>query len=228
MTGYDALAAEYYDSVQHPTCANFREASRALIEMMVPAGARECCEVGAGDSLFAEVAVSRHGDAERLLLTDASFAMLEYSRRWQRHGAQLTVACASDLPVQDRSLQLVVASLGDPYDKDKFWREVARVLVPVGCCLLTTPSWEWAQRYRRGGARIDLAEFELADGRTVTAPSSIRHPTDERALIERHGLSVVREASVPLKEIRGPVSRKLGMLDPADPVVIGYLVTRGR
>lgn len=226
--GYDELAAEYYDPTRHPTCANFREASRALIEMMISEETLQCCEVGAGGSLYADVAVKRHGDADGLLLTDASLAMLQHSRQWQEHGASLSVARASNLPVGDRSLQLVVASLGDPYDDDAFWHEVARVLAPTGRCLLTTPSWEWARQFRSDCSPIDLAEFELADGRTVAVPSFLRHPSEERALIERHGLSVVREAAVALEDIPGPVSRKLRVLDSADPVVIGYLVICGR
>lgn len=226
VTSYDALAAEYYDAGRHPTCANFREASLKLIERMLRVDTiLRCCEVGAGDSILAEVAVERNGNADGLLITDASLAMLEYSRRWQTHGATLMVAQACGLPVRDHSLHLLVASLGDPYDGASFWREAARVLEPAGLCFLTTPSWEWAQRFRIGGHPNDLAQFELADGRTVAVPSLLRHPHDERKMIRRQGLVVIAEAEVALKTLSRPVSEKLQSLGREDPVVRGYLVT---
>lgn len=228
VSSYDAVASEYYDPVRHPTCDNFREASRALIELMAPGDISKCCEVGAGDSILAEVAVRRHGNANGLLLTDASASMLQHSSRWQRHGARLAVARADHLPVRDGELQLIVASLADPYDDDAFWYEVARVLGGGGFCLLTTPSWEWVQSFRTGGRPLDVAEFKLADGEVVSVRSFIRHPSDEHTLIERHGFRVVGEAAIALEKIRGPLSKKLKLLGSGSPVVIGYLATRLR
>ncbi len=226
VASYDQLAAEYYDERRHPTCANFREASLRLIERMLSVDTvLRCCEVGAGKSIVAEVAVARNGNADGLLITDASRAMLEYSRRWETHGATLMVARACGLPVPDHSLHLLVASLGDPYDDANFWREAARVLAPAGLCLLTTPSWEWAEHFRIGDYPKHGAQFQLADGQTVAVPSLLRHPDDEREMILEQGLTVLAEAEVSLKTLGSPVSEKLQSLGPDDPVARGYLVT---
>ena len=223
LTSYDVLAAEYYDSVRHPTCANFREASQSLIEQLVPfVATADCCEVGAGDSILARLIARRHGSLARVLITDASPEMLCHSRKWQRHGAGLAIARASHLPLRDRSQCLVVASLGDPYDDDGFWHEVSRVLVPGGHCVLTTPSWEWGERFRKHHQPC-TAQFTLADGRMVGVPSCLRPPRAEYALIGRHGLSVVAEGAVAVEHISSPLSPKLDIMAIGEPVVRGFL-----
>src|SRR5205823_875605 len=127
--------------------------------------------------------------------------MLGHSRHWARQGAGLEVAPADQLPVLDTSLGLLVASLADPYDDDSFWSEVARVLAPDGRCVVTTPSWLWAARFRDDGRPGDRAEFELRDGTQVAVPSMIRTPDDEIRLVERHGLCVLRRSTVSIAGI---------------------------
>lgn len=224
VSSYDELAAEYYDSARHPTCANFRQASQTLLQRLTPdLPAERSCEVGAGDSLLAALLASRQRCVSGLLLTDACAGMLQYSRRWQQCGAKLAVAPAAKLPLPDRSLLLLVASLADPYDNDAFWLEVARVLAPGGQCLLTAPSWDWGRRFRSIGQPLELAQFELADGRTVAVRSYLRPPPRQRDLIEGHGLRVLHEEGIVLEAIPAPVSRKLLVLNADDPVVTAYL-----
>jgi ubiquinone/menaquinone biosynthesis C-methylase UbiE len=226
VASYERLAAEYYDPSQHPTCANFRQASQVLLERLTPdVPAERSCEVGAGDSLLADLLVRRGRDVAGLLITDAYDAMLEYSRRWEQRGAVLAVARAERLPVANQSILLVVASLADPYDEGSFWSEVARVLMPGGQCLMTTPSWTWAHSFRADGLPEDLAQFELRNGETLYVPSYVREPSDQRHLIERHGLHVVHEDSITLSAIAEPVSEKLRVLAADDPVVNGYVAT---
>jgi SAM-dependent methyltransferase len=226
---YGQVASEYYDARQHPTCANFRLASRLLLDRLVPdVPPGQCCEVGAGDSLLADLIWRRQRNLDGLLITDAVPTMLDHSRRWERHGATLAVATASRLPVSDSSLALLVASLADPYDDDSLWREVARVLAPGGRCVLTTPSATWAHRFRAQGPRLDAAEFELGDGTSVYLPSLVRSPSEERLMIERHGLAVVEEAAASLGDLEGPISKKLLVLVPGDAVVNGFVASNLR
>jgi ubiquinone/menaquinone biosynthesis C-methylase UbiE len=225
---YEQVASEYYDALRHPTCANFRLASAYLLERLVPdVPAEQCCEVGAGDSLLADLIWRRREDLAGLLVTDLNPAMLEYSRRWERQGATLAVAAASQLPVPDSSLFLLVASLADPYDDDSFWEEVERVLAPGGRCVVTTPSQTWAQRFRAQGAPLDAAEFELSDGSSVYLTSHVRSPQEERRTIERHGLRVVEEAAAALDVLKGPISEKLLVLRSGDAVVNGFVALAG-
>jgi len=117
-------------------------------------------------------------------------------------------------------------SVADPYDDDSFWAEASRVLAPGGLCVITTPSQGWADRFRDEGAAREAAEFELADGSTAALPSLVRSSTEEVRMSEAHGLSVVGQAAVPLAELTQPISPKLLVLDPRDPVVNGFLATR--
>jgi len=225
ISTYELLAAEYYDVLRHPTCANFRDASRGLLRRLVPdVRPASTCEVGCGDSLLAELLAARRRDLMGLLLTDAHPSMLEYSRRWAPAGAELAVARATSLPVADAALELVVASLADPYDDDDLWSEMRRVLGPGGSCIVTTPSSAWATRFRTAGDPPDTARFELADGGSVLVRSQIRPVAQQRELIERHDLTVTSVAELALDELAQPISRKLRSLDGDDAVVVGYVV----
>jgi SAM-dependent methyltransferase len=223
---YERVAAEYYDPVRHPTCANFRAASASLLERLTPdVSPGHCCEVGAGDSLLADLLWRRHRDVEGLLITDAGPRMLNYSRRWAERGARLATARASELPVPDESFSLVVASLADPYDEGSLWKEVARVLTSGGRCVLTTPAVGWARRFRPDSSRA-AAEFQLRDGSVVNLPSHVRSLQDERDLIEGSGLRLVAEDSISLSALDGPISGKLHVLRPDEAVVDGFVALK--
>lgn len=226
LGSYEQVAGEYYDFDRHPTCANFREASRSLLETLVPdLPPAQACEVGCGDSLLASIFVQRDYELHGLLLTDAHASMLEHSRPWASHGATLSVAPARRLPVPDASLAVVVASLADPYDDASMWAEVARVLTPDGRCVVTTPSSVWGERFRSDGQPEGVAHFDLRDGTAINVPSYLRSPADERRLIEGHGLELVRQESIPLRALTAPLSNKLQVLGPEETVVDGYLVS---
>jgi SAM-dependent methyltransferase len=224
---YSLLAREYYDSERHPTCANFREASAILFKRLTPAVAPAgAWVVGAGDSLLAATYRERGDDVHGLTITDDSAEMLAHSQRHGDAGATMRIARADALPVDDASLALVAASLADPYDDESFWRETARVLRPGGYALATTPSWEWASRFRSTEGSLDTALFELADGRKIEVPSIVRPVDHQRELISASGFDLERMDSVTLGMIDGPVSPKLGALAEDDPVVVGYLAVR--
>lgn len=224
---YDAIAREYYDAKLHPTCANFNDASSQLLARLVPAvDPGRACEVGAGRSSLASIFAQRGAALSGLRVSDASVAMLEHAAPWRRKGVQLIVAPAQELPIADHSLDVVVASLLDPYDDERSWQEFRRVLAPGGVCIVTAPSWTWASRYRPAGARHD-AIFELANGEVVNVPSMIRPSTEQRSLLMAAGFALHMEDEVRLCDLREPVSPKLRVLDPHDPVVRGYVACAG-
>jgi len=73
---------------------------------------------------------------------------------------------AERLAIQNKSVDAVVASLGDPYNTSAFWRECARVVRPGGRVLFTTPAFAWAHSFREEtGMPIMAAEFDLAQER---------------------------------------------------------------
>jgi SAM-dependent methyltransferase len=221
---YAELAGEYYDRTRHPTCASFRAASAILLRRALgEVSDGPAVEVGAGDSLFAELRGERLGD---LLITDANAEMLRHSERWEERGARLAVAPAEALPVESASVGELVASLADPYDDEPFWREAARVLAPAGRAVVTAPSWTWAARFRADEGPSNVAVFELRSGDRIAVPSLVRPVEAERELIERSGLRLVAVDHVSVEELPQPVAPKLGVLQPSDAVASVFVATR--
>jgi SAM-dependent methyltransferase len=227
---FDVLASEYYDSDLHPTCSNFRRGSLLLFSRWIVDGRQDLCDVGCGKSVLAEIVWSHSWQPRSLLLTDSSPAMLEHSRGWEGLGAKLMIAQADALPLPDSSVDLLVASLGDPYNEDQFWLEARRVLRNDGYVAFSTPSPEWASSFRGGfgKAESNRAEFVLADGRKTWIPSIIRPELMQRQLIEGAGLNVEDVKHVSIQELSGErLSPKLSVLhSPSSPVVSGFLARK--
>ncbi len=229
---YEDVASEYYDAHRHPTCANFREASCSLLDQWLRTfsfGSGWVCEVGAGKSLLAELLAARGRSLSRVVLIDSSPGMLAYSKRWCALGASLALATVEMLPLVSESVELLVASVGDPYNEVAFWKEVRRVLQPRGVSLFTTPSYEWASAFRIAAANgLRKADFELSDGRCIQVPSLIYPEVVQIELFEQSRLVVSEIAQVPRAALRSTrVSPKLLVSQDANaPVISGYVVTK--
>jgi ubiquinone/menaquinone biosynthesis C-methylase UbiE len=228
---YEDLAAEYYDPFRHPTSANFREGSSQILAdwlSPLPEDAR-VCEVGAGDSIVAAVLAAAGRTLERLLITDNSPKMLSYSSRWKALGARTALAGATDLPVDAGEVDVLVASLGDPYNTSSFWVEAKRVLSPGGSCFYTTPSNQWALALRRESGLESWAVFETVSSESVRVPSLVFDEPQQRGLIENAGLKAYDVCHFSRSSLRhSPViSPKLLVLpDPEEPIVTGYAARR--
>jgi SAM-dependent methyltransferase len=228
LSAYSALAAEYYDADLHPTCANFRWASDRLLDRLLlwPPG-RYLCDVGAGDSALASWLDRNGHSVEGVRLFDDSVEMLAHSARWVRAGAVATRAAASELPLESSCVDLLVASLADPFNDLAWWREVERVLASDGRALVTLPAAGWARRFRaNAGEPSERARFLTRDGLWIDVPSHVCSRAKELELIDQAGLRVVGEGQIVREEIPAPVSPKLQVLDAADAVVVAYLVAR--
>jgi SAM-dependent methyltransferase len=235
LARYDVLAEEYYDERRHPTCANFREASARILESWLERFPIDqdglSFEVGAGDSLLAELLARRGSRLQGLIATDQSPSMLRHSEKWKGTGLQLLVSEADELPLADGSLNLLVSSLGDPYNTPAFWREASRALRPGGRVLFTTPSHEWATSYRAGQAQeATTAEFVLSDGRTVLVPSWVYSTAEQVRLIKCNDLAVVEIVHVSRSSLVAKrLSPKLLVGNGHDlSIVSGYFVVKGR
>ena len=169
---YDFVAAEYYDPLRHPTCANFGELSeRFLAERILKltqAGSR-ILEVGAGRSIVAPVLAHAGRALTSLTLLDESAAMLAHSAEWKSRGVTLIVADACTTSLDAARYDLIVAALCDPYNRPAFWHEMAQLLSPGSCCLVTLPAHEWVVRFRQS-PHVDEAEFVLANGHAIAMP----------------------------------------------------------
>ena len=227
---YEQLAAEYYDAERHPTCANFREASaKFLAEFLLANPGARICEVGAGKSLVAEL-TEEHLSRYHLVLINSSPTMLRYSAKWATLGVELIVGQADRIPVESDSIDILVSSLGDPYNTARFWTEVQRVLRPGGTALFSTPAYEWASAFRPAGSPdlMTSAEFELVTGAHVFVPSYIYKKTEQQAIIEEAGLIVECVRDISLADLNAErVSPKLLIGQTrGSSIVTGYVVKK--
>jgi SAM-dependent methyltransferase len=229
-SGYEDVASEYYDNGAHPTCANFRHASKALLKPQIRSlnGICRAIEVGAGKSVFAEILIELGRDLREALITDASPAMLQHSRCFDRFRPVLAVADCKQIPVEDSSVDLLIASLGDPYNSEQFWQEVERTLRVGGVCLFTTPSFEWAARFRSDSPdeTPNGALFVLRNGRQFRLPSIIYPVGVQSQILRRHQLILESVKQIELNDLGGPISPKLLMLTKSQPVVTEYVVRK--
>jgi SAM-dependent methyltransferase len=228
LATYDDIALEYYDPVRHPTCANFRELSTSYLSPRLTrlSGNEELIvEVGAGKSIVAPVLAALGLQLRMLILLDKSAEMLTHSAEWQHRGARLNVTCASETGLPAGSADVVVASLGDPYNTGSFWREIARVLRPGGVCHFTTPAYEWASRYRSPEMSA-AAEFVRSDGTVLFMPSRVFTYQDQAELFAEAGLRVVDVAAFTVADLSSEPAPKLLCVSTNIPVLRGYSLQR--
>src|SRR5215213_3310277 len=189
MVSYEEIASEYYDPVQHPTCANFRDGSAYIISNWleeIKTEQLEICEVGAGDSLAAELLNASGKTYKKLYITDKSPSMLAFSEKWANENTVLRVEDAARLSFGAESIDLLISSLGDPYNHPDFWNSVSRILKPNGHAIFTTPAYEWSVNFR---SKLDnetaSAEFELKNGKTVAVLSYIYSKEKQSELLKQ-------------------------------------------
>lgn len=228
VQSYDRVASEYYDGVLHPTCADFRQATHLLLDRFFAqyAPRARALELGAGKSLVAEWYAAHDLPLDTLTLTDASAAMLAHSRMWRERGARLIVSAVEDLGDTEGRFDLVFACLGDPYNTAHLWRNIRQWLAPDGNYFYTTPSFEWASRFRRRHqSGIDSAAEFLVEGDRVYVPSLVHPPPAQLAVIEGCGLTVDHIEHIARRDMpHGVRSPKLALAEiGADlPIVSGY------
>lgn len=229
VASYQDVAFEYYDGARHPTCRDLRELSMRFLvprlRMRMPVTG-SLVEIGPGLSALAPEA-SATGALSRVILVDNSTGMLSYSRRWTSGGARSIIASADATGLASRTASLIVCSLGDPYNSPLFWREVMRILEPGGACLFTTPSFEWASRFRQDGER-DLAEFVRADGARLSMPSYVSDGADQVRMIEAAGLVVEERQGLGIEALDTEPAPKLLCVEPGTPIVAAYVVRAPR
>jgi ubiquinone/menaquinone biosynthesis C-methylase UbiE len=234
LGSYEDIASEYYDPIRHPTCANFREGSAILLNKWL----REInpktgwfCEVGAGKSLVAELLTAKEHRQAHLIVADASPSMLAFSKKWANTITHLVIADSTMLAITSESLDLLISSLGDPYNVPSFWSEAYRTLRPGGTAVFTTPSFDWAMAFReKYKSELTSAEFETIGGEVVSVPSWIYSQVEQIEMIEKSGLLVNEHARVSIPQITSTsLSPKLlrGRGFDAE-VVEGYLITKSQ
>jgi hypothetical protein len=223
LNSYSRVASEYYDAELHPTCRNFRDASRFFLRAALLNLPRKgwAVEIGAGDSLAGELGQTTF---EKLVLLDSSEEMLSYSKKFQDF-ASLVIGNALALPFSDSSISLIVASLADPFNVCEFWNEVYRTLKVGAHCIFTSPSHEWASSFRQNstGEHEGAALFQLANGEHVYLPSLVQPQDSQIEMIRQAGLRLVAKKNITADAIPKPHSSKIA---GCNVVVSGFVVQR--
>jgi SAM-dependent methyltransferase len=183
---YESVAAEYYNERHHPTCADFREASRVCLkrvfELERPAG--RLADIGCGQSLISEFA------SDGLVLIDESLAMLDLNP--DHHEKRRLNVVESPFGISE--FDWIFAVLADPYNEVGTWLNIARALKSEGRCVFIVPSYCWASKFR-GSSKTEIAgkaRFDLLSGESLFLPSMILLPERQKALISSSGLHVDR------------------------------------
>ena len=136
-----------------------------------------------------------------LILSDQSPEMLSKSNS-NCSNCRL-ISDAEHLSIRSQSVDVIAASLGDPYNTIAFWLECARILRPGGRVFFTTPSFTWAHSFREEtGAPTMAAEFDLAGGGTLLVPSVVLQPNSQVELIRLAGLEVEQVLHIDASDIR--------------------------
>lgn len=227
---YECIADEYYDASRHPTCFNFGELSERFIAPLLlrdahPGG--QILDLGAGRSVAAAVLWAAGAPLNSLVILDSSPSMLAHSADWARRGARTVLADARETGLERASFDIIVASLGDPYNQTPFWAEVTRLLRPGGRCLFTTPTSEWSKRFR-AGSNPASAEFLTADGGKVYVPSYTLPAGEQAEMIRDSGLVVSDTRDYFQTDLRSAASAKIKVEDGGGqvPIVRGYAVLK--
>lgn len=230
MDNYDAIASEYYDVLRHPTCANFGELSGGFLRSRIEhhlCDSGRVLEVGAGRSTVAPIMKNRGLSLNNLILLDNSVAMLHHSAVWGAAGAQFVIQDASNSGLPSGSIDLIVSSLGDPYNCQNFWLEVNRLLSEKGICLFTTPAPEWADRFR-AYSNSEEAEFLLNNGQTVAVRSYIPPAKIQETMIEDASLYITETGEFSSEKLFLPPSPKLALSAETLhlPILRGYVISQ--
>lgn len=222
LESYGKVAAEYYDEGLHPTCADFRTASRVLLtrifETVRPSG--PIADIGCGRSVVAEFTTGN------LVLVDQSSEMLSQNAE----NFEYRVCDVEAEPFGRSEFDWVFAILGDPFNSLPTWRHIRQAMKPRASCVFVVPSYVWSEKFRarHPAERPGYARFVMASGEPVYLRSSILSQEEQSALIEHAGLSVADIGHVLAGEMPIVRSSKIGdYLEPSDAVLDVYMATNG-
>jgi hypothetical protein len=195
MGSYDDVASEYYDAELHPTCADFRAASRVFLQTFFskekPQG--RIADVGCGLSLL-------NGFVhENLVLVDSSIRML----RRNVGPAEKRLVNVEEKGFGSSEFDWVFAILADPFNSIPAWKNIREALRERGRGVFIVPSYCWVSKFRSRvpEERPRLARFVRADKSSVFLPSIVYSRAEQSALIESGGMLLTDFEQVFVREL---------------------------
>lgn len=227
LSSYSDIASEYYDRDLHPTCAALRELSSKYIFPRISKkliSENSFLDIGAGRSILGEYFIDTGASLQNLTILDESQEMLLHSNEFLNIGANSILASASDTGLESRSFDIIVASLGDPFNYLDFWNEISRLISLNGACLFTTPAPEWANAFRPS-KYLHAAEFIRADGTRLFMPSPVLSLHEQSDLFDSAGLQLIDSQSYSLMDLVYSSSYKLECVEERTPLLWGYTLT---
>jgi SAM-dependent methyltransferase len=215
---YDEVASEYYDRSLHPTCADFRAASRIALRRHFGATATQgkVADLGCGLSLVSEFV------SKDLVLVDGSPGMLAQNLG---HAEQRLVNVEEDCFAQSE-FDWVFAILADPFNSMLAWKNINAALKAGGRCLFVVPSYLWTSKFRNSASdeQPGLAHFVKADNSSVFLPSLVYEEAEQAALVEAAGLQVIDTGHVFVRELAHVNSPKVSQYLSADDAILDVYV----
>ena len=217
---YDAVALEYYDQKLHPTCADFRDATRVALTRLFneenPKG--RIGDVGCGLSLVKEFVGSN------LVLIDASQKMLEKNTEV----AERRMFDVEQAPFANSEFDWLFALLADPFNTRSAWENIGRSLKVGGKCYFVVPSYSWVKKFRDNSEaeREGYARFETADKSEVFLPSFVYSPVEQVSLIASVGLHVLKFEQIARSDLVEVRSSKIQDYLSADDAVLDTFLVR--
>jgi SAM-dependent methyltransferase len=175
---YGTLAPEY-DDPSHATVRDFQRLTKCLLERRSEEVRASLAPAAGGRWLIAGVGTGAHVShllalaGSRPASIDALDIAPEMISRAARSGIpfdRLLIGDVASWTAGERSYDVVVALLADPFLDEGGMAALGRLLSPEGRLAVTVPAGSWARRARRG-MHPEQAWFTLKDGRRCWAPS---------------------------------------------------------
>jgi len=227
---YSLLAQEYYDSEAHPTCANLNELSRQYINQELTGESyTNALELGSGLSSVAPLRKNGFLNLQQLVVSDKSDAMLTWSNKFQDQIDNKVLADNEMLldSFIENQFDLVVCSLGDPYNNKNFWHGL-RAICRVGATIIfTTPSYSWSSSYRiLEHSPPDKALFITKDNNEIYSSSYILDISQQLNLVKSAELKPIGCNFLYINDINeNKVSPKFNN-DEIIEIVVGYRIKK--